>query len=81
MPQWEYAKRDLNNAPPRTDDIDLLNDAGKGGWELVTITVNNVAYLKREMEAAAQESPPAAQTPVRTVVRRSRTTPPRPTEE
>ena len=30
----------------RKDEIDLLNDAGQDGWELVAITDNNVALLK-----------------------------------
>jgi hypothetical protein len=47
MPQWEHSKIDLNNVPRRTDDIDLLNDAGHKGWELVTITPNSIAYFKR----------------------------------
>lgn len=48
MPQWEYDKIDLNDAPRRTEDVDLLNEAGKTGWGLVHITSNNVAYLKRQ---------------------------------
>ena len=36
--EWEYRKIDLN----------LLNAAGAEGWELVGITSNNFAYLKRE---------------------------------
>jgi len=28
----------------------MLNAAGRQGWELVSITSNNVAYLKREIE-------------------------------
>lgn len=45
--EWEYKKISLNDVSRRADDIDLLNDAGKEGWELVGITINNVAYLKR----------------------------------
>jgi hypothetical protein len=62
MPQWDYRKIDLNNVPRRTDDIDLLNDAGEQGWELISITPNNFAYLKREREVCspAQEAPPTA---------------------
>jgi hypothetical protein len=29
MPQWDYRKIDLNNVPRKTDDVDLLNDAGE----------------------------------------------------
>jgi hypothetical protein len=62
MSQWEHRKIDLNNAPRKADDIDLLNDAGNDGWELIVITPNNIAYMKRELEtiAPAQQAPPAA---------------------
>jgi hypothetical protein len=56
MPQWEYTTVDLSKLPPRTDEIDLLNDAGEGGWELVTITINGVAYLKRKAMVATAPS-------------------------
>jgi len=56
MPEWEYSRINLNEVPRRTDDIDLLNDAGKEGWELVTITTNNIAFLKRSVG-----EPPRAQ--------------------
>jgi H-NS histone family len=47
--QWEYRKILLNEHRRREDDLDLLCDAGERGWELVAITPNNVAYLKREV--------------------------------
>jgi hypothetical protein len=50
MPQWEYRKIDLNNVPAKSSDLDVLDDAGKDGWELVGITANNVAYLRRQVE-------------------------------
>jgi hypothetical protein len=54
--QWEYRKILLNEHHRREDDIDLLCDAGEHGWELVAITPNNVAYLKREvLPRAARE--------------------------
>lgn len=28
MQQWDYDKRDLDEVPRKTDEIDLLNDAG-----------------------------------------------------
>ena len=42
---------------------DVLNDAGNEGWELVVITPNNIAYLKRPMKkprakSSRQSSPP-----------------------
>jgi hypothetical protein len=47
MRQWEYHKIDLNDLPRRTNDMDLLNDAGRNGWELVILSQNAIAYLKR----------------------------------
>lgn len=46
---WEYRKIYLNAHGRRGDDIELLSDAGDAGWELVTVTPNCVAYLKRAM--------------------------------
>jgi len=63
MPQWEYRKFDLNDAPLRSDDVDMLNRAGDAGWELVGITTNNVAYFKRPIEeivkTATEETTPS----------------------
>jgi len=58
VPEWEYRKIDLNERPRMTDEIDLLGDAGMEGWDLVQITANNIAYLKRVIEdpASAQHS-------------------------
>jgi hypothetical protein len=47
---WEYRKIDLNLHRPQGDELDLLNAAGAEGWELVGITSNSIAYLKRELE-------------------------------
>jgi len=52
--QWEYRKILLNEHHRREGDLDLLCDAGEHGWELVTITPNNVAYLKREVLRSPQ---------------------------
>ena len=49
MPQWEYRKIPLIEAPSGGGNIDILNDAGEEGWELVVITTNNIAYLKRQV--------------------------------
>jgi hypothetical protein len=64
MPQWDYRKIDLNDEPRTEEDIDVLINAGEEGWELVIITPNNVAYLKRPSEAPApaQEAAPPART-------------------
>jgi hypothetical protein len=51
--EWEYRKIDLNQHRPQGDELDLLNAAGKDGWELVGIASNNIAYLKRELEELA----------------------------
>ena len=65
MPQWEYSKIDLNNVPTKSSDLDSLDDAGKDGWELVRITANNFAYLKRSLDDAAAAAPARAKQPVR----------------
>src|SRR5262245_16344574 len=59
MPQWEYSKIDLNNVPTNSTDLDTLDDAGRAGWELVSTTPNNFAYLKRPGEDAAAPAPRA----------------------
>ena len=56
MPEWQYRKIDLNQLPRRTDEINVLCDAGEEGWELVTILQNNVAYLKREVGDEVSEA-------------------------
>jgi hypothetical protein len=55
---------DLNNVPRKSDDIDLLMDAGNDGWELIAITPNNIAYMKRRLEdlVSAQEAAAPART-------------------
>ena len=50
MSQWEYLRLDLNDAPERGTEIDVLNRAGGEGWELVGITSTNIAYLKRPID-------------------------------
>jgi len=49
MPQWQYCAIHLSELPQRANEIDLLNDAGEDRWELVGITTNNIAYLKRQV--------------------------------
>ena len=68
MSQWEYRKINLNCLPRRTEDIDVLTDAGKQGWELIVIRPNNMAYLKRSIEA--QTSAQETASPARTTRRR-----------
>jgi hypothetical protein len=44
------ARSTANELSPKTDEIDILNGAGDEVWRLVVITVNNIAYLKRQLE-------------------------------
>jgi hypothetical protein len=53
--EWEYRKIDLSQQRPRNDDLDMLNAAGADGWELIGITSNNIAYLKRPIEEIATD--------------------------
>ena len=59
MSQWEYTKRDLCHLPPRRDDVDLLNDCGRDGWELVVINDAGIAYLRRAVPVLPVEQPAA----------------------
>ena len=56
MSAWEYKKIQLNEAPRKRDDIDLLCDAGDQGWELVAILSNGIAYLKREVRTSVADT-------------------------
>jgi hypothetical protein len=60
MPQWQYRTIYLNEIPRGSDAIDVLNDAGGEGWELVGITANNIAYLKRLIAQAGATEPSAS---------------------
>ncbi len=66
MPGWEYIAIDLNDLPRNSDEIDILNEAGHEGWELVVITRNKIAYLKRTVlgraarPAASRRDPKSA---------------------
>ena len=54
MAQWEYRALDLNAVPRRGSSEDLLNTAGSGGWELVTVASTGIAYLKRQIPEIAR---------------------------
>jgi hypothetical protein len=47
---WEYRRIDLTASNHGTDEIQRLNVAGEEGWEIVHISADNVAYLKRPIE-------------------------------
>jgi len=51
--EWEYRKINLNDHGQRGNELDMLNAAGADGWQLVGITSNNIAYLKRSLEGEA----------------------------
>ena len=54
MHQWEYLRLDLNDIPRRGDETVALNKAGAEGWELVAVTCNGLAILKREISQPAK---------------------------
>jgi hypothetical protein len=58
MPEWEYRTLDLNDFPRQTEGLDVLNDAGEEGWELVIIMPNQIAYLKRQVAKPRTRSAP-----------------------
>src|SRR6478672_3958447 len=49
---WEYRKIKLTASNHGTDEILHLNVAGEEGWEIVHISADDVAYLKRPIEKA-----------------------------
>jgi hypothetical protein len=59
--EWEYLKVDLNQHPRRGDELDVLNQVGAEGWELVSITATNLAYLKRRVEDVVADAPISAE--------------------
>lgn len=54
---WEYLAVDVSNPPSRMTVADLLNQAGKDGWELVTITANMQACFKRPVVRPRSSKP------------------------
>jgi len=47
MMKWEYHKIDLNSLSRSETELDVLNNAGGQGWELVSINSCNIAIFKR----------------------------------
>ena len=73
MPQWQYRKISLSDLPQWTDELELLNEAGEEGWELVNVTTNNIALLKRPLVAPIGPSASsAASAPLKQTVEVSR---------
>ena len=62
---WEFRQIDLNDQPPKTAEVGVLNELGEQGWELVGILDNHIAYLKRRSSSptppkTTPRSPPAS---------------------
>lgn len=51
---WQYLQLDLNELPRGASEIDVLNRAGREGWELVTIR-NEHAIFKRQAKATTPQ--------------------------
>jgi hypothetical protein len=69
MSEWEYTTINLSDVPAKILVVDVLNDAGEEGWELIAITANHVAYLKRQIakpRARARRSSPTPGAPPET---------------
>jgi len=49
MPEWEYTTINLSDVPIKILVDDVLNNVGEEGWELIAITANHIAYLKRQV--------------------------------
>jgi hypothetical protein len=49
MSEWEYTIINLSDVPAKILAVDVLNTAGEKGWELIAITANHIAYLKRQV--------------------------------
>ena len=50
MTRWQYDEIDLNDLPRKTSAKELLNEMGEEGWELVVVTANHFAILKRPLD-------------------------------
>jgi hypothetical protein len=59
LPQWEYRQLKLYNLPRKLDQIHLLNDFGRAGWQLFEITTANVAIMKRQVPQPASAKSPS----------------------
>jgi len=52
MGKFEYLRIALSTHHPRSNEVELLNAAGREGWRLVWITAHGLAYLTREIAEA-----------------------------
>jgi hypothetical protein len=57
MLQWKYRTIDLGDVPRKVDEIDLLDEAGEEGWELIAISVNIIAFQDRVFEQPGPRRP------------------------
>jgi hypothetical protein len=62
MTPWEYLRLDLASILTRETEVDVLNQAGEIGWELVAITANNIAVFKRPLPPPAKTRAAAKRT-------------------
>jgi hypothetical protein len=60
MMTWRYMTIDLAHLTTGVGTVDQLNGAGAEGWELVAVTQNGIAYLRRSDEADEQTVPAPA---------------------
>jgi hypothetical protein len=58
--RWDDIRLDLSSVPLKTDDVELLNDLGEQGWELVAVTANAQAYFKKPVPESAPAVGPAS---------------------
>jgi phosphoglycolate phosphatase-like HAD superfamily hydrolase len=58
MTHWVYEKVDLASAPLKAKDSDiaLLNELGRNGWDLVVVTTNAQAYVKKAVDPATKSA-------------------------
>ena len=63
MAEWEYTTINLCDVPAKILAVDILNNAGEKGWELITITANHIAYLKRQIAKPPARPRRASPTP------------------
>jgi hypothetical protein len=61
-PVWEYRQIDLNDLPRKAAEVDVLNELGAQGWELVGIMDNHVAWECQIfcVRAFCEDGPPCA---------------------